>query len=81
MSIDPARHQAQVRALQVAPERAPRQRRPASTCSCGRRTRSESGACSSCQKDQEAQLVASLTVEQLLQIIAAVLIGQTLSQP
>lgn len=87
--IDPARHQAQLRALQD-PD-APRKRPPARACSgCRRKTRDASGTCHRCQAVEERRVVERLTVDELHQIIAAAraelarrgaLIAQALSTP
>ena len=76
MSIDPARHAAQRRALTIAPapsELRPRKRPPSRSCSggCGKRTRDPSGTCPRCQVLEEQRVVERLTVEELHQIIAA----------
>jgi uncharacterized paraquat-inducible protein A len=86
MSIDPARQQAQLRALD--PD-APRKRPPARSCSgCRRRTRDPSGTCPRCQAVEESQVVERLSVDELHRIVAAAraelarraaLISQTLS--
>lgn len=95
MSIDPARLQAQQRALHVAPapsELRPRKRPPSRSCSggCGKRTRDPSGTCPRCQVLEEQRVVERLTVDELHAIVAAAraelarrgaLIAQTLSTP
>ena len=72
--IDPARHQAQLRAvLGDEPARDTRKRPPSRACEagCGKRTRDPSGTCPRCQVIEEATVVGNLSIEQLHQIIAA----------
>ena len=89
MAIDPARHQAQLRALQD-PD-APRKRPPAKACpGCRRKTRDATGTCPRCQAVEERRVVERLTVDELHAIVAAAraelarrqaLITESLSNP